>query len=226
VRRLLVVEDEADIREGLADFFTGRGFQVEAVATAEEASEQLSAATFTAVLLDLQLPGADGLDVLRGLRARGDDTPVLVVTARGAEPQRVDGLELGADDYVLKPFSVRELAARLDAVLRRAPARRATCRIGAATVDLDALEVRRGEGPPERLLQKEAELLAHLLRHAGRVLTREELLRDVWGFDRYPTTRTVDTHVFQLRKKLETEPEKPRHLLTVHGVGYRLVVEG
>ena len=221
MKRLLIVEDDASIRESLVDFFGMSASFVRAAADARSARVALGEADFDAVLLDLQLPDGDGLELLREMRRRGDHTPVLIVTARGAEEQRIHGLRAGADDYVLKPFSVHELAARIDAVLRRSGRSPTVVRIGEADVDFDAREIRRG-GRVERMLQKEAELLAFLLQHAGKTFRREELLREVWGYSETPTTRTVDTHVFQLRKKLEGSGSKPRHLVTVHGVGYRL----
>src|SRR5262245_28242615 len=173
------------------------------------------------VLLDLRLPDGDGLDVLRALRKGGDKTPVIVLTARGEVEQRVLGLQLGADDYVVKPFSVHELDARMQAVQRRAVQPAATLRLGAAEVDLAGHTVRRA-GAEHRLLPKEAELLGWLLRHRGQTCSRDDLLRAVWGYDATPTTRTVDTHVFQLRQKIEQDPARPEFLLTVHSVGYRL----
>jgi DNA-binding response OmpR family regulator len=220
VRRLLVVEDDPGIRESLIDFFTSREFTVDGVGDAEAAQEHLDTARYAAILLDLKLPRTDGLELLRALRQSGDRTPVLILTARGEEEQRLNGFAEGADDYIVKPFSLRELHARLEAVLRRSgPV--ATC-IGKADIDLDAHEVIK-DGVSHRLLGKEVELLAFFLRNVGRVLDRAEILREVWGYEQFPTTRTVDTHVFNLRQKIEETPERPRHLLTVHGVGYRLV---
>ena len=221
MRRLLVVEDEAGIRDSLVDFFAAREFVVDAAPSAERAHELWSAQGYSAVLLDLRLPGRDGLELLREMRQAGDRTPVLILTARGEEEQRIRGLECGADDYVVKPFSARELCARVEAVLRRSAEPAVKVRLGEAVVDLAAHEVERA-GVVYRLLTKEVELLGFLLRNPGRVLTRAEILREVWGYQSFPTTRTVDTHVFNLRRKLEPTPEKPSHLLTVHGVGYRL----
>ena len=223
MRRLLVVEDDQGIRESLVDFFSNRSYQVEGVEDAESADEKLAAQSYSAILLDLRLPGADGMEVLRQLRQRGDNTPVLILTARGEEEQRLQGFEGGADDYVVKPFSLRELDARLEAVLRRTGPQPTVLRIGSAEVDLGAHEIHRN-GTSTRLLAKEVELLAYLLRHAGRVVDRAELLREVWGYEQFPTTRTVDTHVFKLRQKLEETPDKPVHLMTVHGVGYKLLL--
>lgn len=221
MNHLLVVEDDASIRESLTDFFTARDWLVTACADRGAARQALRQQRFAMVLLDLRLPDGDGLDLLRELRKAGDKTPVIVLTARGEVEQRVLGLQVGADDYVQKPFSVYELDARIQAVQRRAEQPSAPLRLGDASVDLAAHTVRNGERE-HRLLPKEAELLAHLLRHRGRTCSREDLLRAVWGYDAMPTTRTVDTHVFQLRQKLEGDPAHPDWLLTVHGVGYRL----
>jgi len=221
VNQLLVVEDDQSIRESLVDFFRGRDWLVHGCSGRLEATHALSKQRFHMVLLDLRLPDGDGLDVLRSMRKAGDRTPVIVLTARGEVEQRVLGLQLGADDYLVKPFSVHELDARMQAVQRRAAQPAATLQLGAAEVDLAGHQLRR-DGHEHRLLPKEAELLAHLLRHRGQACSREDLLRAVWGYDATPTTRTVDTHVFQLRQKLERDPAHPEWLLTVHGVGYRL----
>ncbi len=221
--RLLIVEDEAGIRETLADFLHSREFHTVAVRTVADARSKLSKETFSVILLDLSLPDGDGLDVLRELRRSGTTTPVIILTARGSEVHRIRGLELGADDYVVKPFSVYELVARIRAVLRRSSSPSPSAiRIGDAEIDLNAFHVVRG-GETFKLAQKEAELLAFLLRAPGKAFRREDLLRSVWGYDSTPTTRTVDTHVFNLRKKIEPVPDEPRHLMTVHGVGYKLV---
>jgi DNA-binding response OmpR family regulator len=221
MNQLLVIEDDPSIRESLIDFFTGRDWLVQAAADVATAERLLRERQFDLVLLDLRLPDGDGLALLRAMRKRGLRVPVIVLTARGEVEQRVLGLQLGADDYVVKPFSVHELDARMQAVQRRAAQPTTTLRLGAAEVDLAGHAVRR-DGETFRLLPKEAELLAHLLRHRGRAQTRDELLRAVWGHDAMPTTRTVDTHVFQLRQKLEVDPSAPQLLRTVHGVGYLL----
>jgi two-component system alkaline phosphatase synthesis response regulator PhoP len=225
--RVLVIEDDGSIRESLVDFFRGRDWLVTACADRQAADAALAAQRFHMVLLDLRLPDGDGLDVLRVLRKRGDKTPVIVLTARGEVAQRVLGLQLGADDYVVKPFSTRELVLRMRAVLRRtegdtpgisAPERRV--RFGECEVDFAAYTVARGS---ERhgLSRRELELLRVFLENPGRVLSREKLLDTAWGRDDFPTTRTVDMHVLKLRKKIERDPESPLHIVTVHGVGYR-----
>ncbi len=224
MKQLLIVEDDPGIRESLVDFFRLRDYFVLEAASQAQAERMLADKDFAAILLDLQLPDGDGIDILRRLRQSGSDTPVLLVTARGEEKQRILGLEAGADDYLVKPFSAYELAARLAAVLRRSAGQQGLLRLGQSEIDLEGHEVRR-EGRACRLLQKEAELLRFLLRRPGQTFSREEILREVWGYDAAPTTRTVDTHVYELRRKIEDEPGHPRHLLTVHGVGYRLVLD-
>ncbi|MCK5944787.1 MAG: response regulator transcription factor [Planctomycetes bacterium] len=221
MNRLLVIEDDASIRESLVDFFVGRDWHVQACETVAGARQELSGQRFHMVLLDLRLPDGDGLDVLRRMRRSGDKTPVIVLTAHGETEQRVQGLQAGADDYVVKPFSVHELDARIQAVQRRVEQPASSLRLGDAEIDVAGHRVVR-DGDEHRLLPKEAELLAHLLRHRGQACSRDDLLRAVWGYDATPTTRTVDTHVFQLRKKIERDPKAPAWLLTVHGVGYRL----
>jgi len=221
VNQLLVIEDDASIRESLVDFFRGRDWLVHACSDLAAADRAITAQRFHMVLLDLRLPDGNGLDVLRRLRKAGDKTPVIVLTARGEVDQRVLGLQIGADDYVVKPFSVHELDARMQAVQRRAEQPAVTLQLGAVAIDLAGHSVRRGD-ETFRLLPKEADLLGHLLRHRGQTCSRDELLRAVWGYDATPTTRTVDTHVFQLRQKLERDPAHPELLLTVHGIGYRL----
>lgn len=221
MNQLLVVEDDPSIRESLDDFFTGREWLVTACEDIASAEQALRGHNFHMVLLDLRLPDGSGLDVLRRMRRSGDKTPVIVLTAHGETDQRVLGLQAGADDYVVKPFSVHELDARIQAIQRRVEQPATTVQVGHATIDLSGhtLQI---DDLQHRLLPKESELLGHLLRHRGQACTRDDLLRAVWGYDATPTTRTVDTHIFQLRKKLEHDPKQPEWLLTVHGVGYRL----
>lgn len=221
MNQLLVVEDDPSIRESLDDFFTDREWLVKACADVQSANAALEQHRFHMVLLDLRLPDGSGLDILRRMRKDGDKTPVIVLTAHGETDQRVLGLQAGADDYVVKPFSVHELDARIQAIQRRVEQPATTVTLGDAELDLAGHTLRRS-GSEHRLLPKEAELLAHLLRHRGQACTRDDLLRAVWGYDATPTTRTVDTHMFQLRKKIEHDPKQPEWLLTVHGVGYRL----
>ena len=221
--RVFIVEDSPMLRTRVQAMVASiPGAQVIGHAEdAESATRAILADAPDVVVLDLQLAKGHGLDVLRALRKDGDKTPVIVLTARGEVDQRVLGLQIGADDYVVKPFSVHELDARMQAVQRRAAQPAARIRLGAAEIDLAGHAVHRA-GAEHRLLPKEAELLAWLLRHRGQTCSRDDLLRAVWGYDATPTTRTVDTHVFQLRQKIEADPARPEFLLTVHGVGYRV----
>jgi two-component system response regulator VicR len=225
--RVLIVEDEASIRDGLADRFGREGFDVTAVATGEAAVAALEEDPFGLVLLDLMLPEMSGEEVLVGMRERGDRTPVIVVSARGREPDRVLLLTLGADDYVVKPFSVRELVARARAILRRAapPDAAERIRFGDVTVEPAAFLLRKGS-TAHPITATERGMLLLLWRRRGQAVPRTDFLREVWGYGRIPETRTVDFHIVRLRKKLEDDPDRPRYLVTVRGVGYRLDVEG
>ena len=224
MKKLLIVEDDMGIRESLEDYFKSLDYLVCATADQRAAQAALSKQSFTLVLLDLRLPDGDGLDILKSMRRDGNLTPVIILTARGEEEQRIHGLELGADDYLSKPFSLHELSARIDAVLRRTGSAAFSFSLGKAEIDLGSHEIL-FKGHRHRLIQKEAELLAFLYKNPGQVFRREVILREVWGYDATPTTRTVDTHIFNLRKKIEEEPENPKHIVTVHRVGYRLIVE-
>ncbi|MHC4956065.1 MAG: response regulator transcription factor [Planctomycetota bacterium] len=216
--RILIVEDEAPIREGLVERLAREGFRATGAATLADGMDRLEMRP-DLVVLDRRLPDGEGLDLLRELRERGLRTPVIVLSARGQPEDRVEGLEDGADDYVTKPFNLRELVARVRAVLGRADsgAEREGSRLpfGAYELDLGARLLRQGRQEIE-LRKTEFDLLLYLARNPGRAIPRNELLDRVWGYDRYPTTRTVDYHVLALRKKVD-----PRHILTVHGVGYR-----
>jgi len=223
--RVLLVEDEPGLVLTLGDRLRAEGYAVEHAADGDAGFERASTEPFDVVVLDVGLPKRDGFAVVRDLRARGVRTPVLMLTARGQVADRVVGLRLGADDYLVKPFDAAELVARLEALLRRAGrASPATGRhrFGEVTVDVGRAEVWRGDAPVE-LSAKEFGLLCHLLERRGHVVTRDDALREVWGYDTAPTTRTVDVHVAGLRQKLEADPSRPRHLLTVHGRGYKLV---
>ena len=223
--RILVIEDDPAILRGLAD---NLGYESHDVMTAPDGETGYSLALSQKpdlIVLDLMLPRMSGYEVCRKLRAGGMTTPIVMLTARGDEADRVVGLDLGADDYITKPFSVRELLARIRAVLRRAQAQGALpaeLRFDDVAVDFRRYEARKGTVPVD-LTRKEFGLLRVLAARAGEVVTRDDLLNEVWGYDATPTTRTVDNHVASLRAKLEENPSNPRHLLTVHGVGYRWV---
>jgi DNA-binding response OmpR family regulator len=228
--RILVIEDDAAIRTGLLDALALGGF---AASSAPDGTRGLEAALTTdwdLLLLDLMLPGMNGLDILEHVRESRPGSPVIILTARGDENDRVKGLRLGADDYVVKPFGARELLARVEAVLRRSPARPRdirTVQFTSGMVDLDRREVRFSSAAPDetrpQLSELEAELLAYLARNPTRAISREELLSHVWRVDpRGIETRTVDMHVARLREKLRDDPVRPRIILTVRGKGYML----
>lgn len=225
--RILVVEDEAPLRMALVDALSAEGFDVLEAADGEEGLAIALREGPDVVLLDLMLPKRDGFSVLRAIREDRLASAVVILSARGEEWDRVHGFEYGADDYVVKPFSTRELLLRLRAVLRRAggdvpgqPSAPGKVRVGDALVDLAAYSVER-DGRREGLSRKEIDLLRYFLAHPGQVLPRQKILDDVWGRDEFPTTRTIDMHVLKLRRKLGEDPDAPRFLLTVHGVGYR-----
>ena len=219
--RILLVEDDDSLRTVLVDALGSEGYEVVDVADGQVAYDHAVASRFDLIVLDLMLPGLDGHEVCRRLRGGGNDVPILMLTARGREEDRVRGLDLGADDYVVKPFSLKELLARVRARLR--PKQRLVptqARVGEADVDLTAMVVRR-DGQTCPLTKLEAGVLALFLSHPGEVLTRSRFLDTVWGYDRFPTTRTVDVHVARVREKLGDDAEAPRFIHTVHGVGYR-----
>ncbi|MBW7906096.1 MAG: response regulator transcription factor [Phycisphaerae bacterium] len=224
-RRVLVIEDDAAIRQGICDALALDGYRTLAAARADAGLKLALGEEIELLLLDLVLPGGDGLDILRRVRAERSTLPVIILTARGGESDRVRGLRLGADDYVVKPFSVRELLARVEAVLRRSPERPADVEafeIPGGTVDLARSEVRFSGGVREELSHHERELLRYLAGSAGRAISREELLARVWQLDaRGIETRTIDMHVARLRAKLRDAPE-PAVIATVRGKGYKL----
>jgi DNA-binding response OmpR family regulator len=224
--RLLLVEDDRTLRTGLTDALRGEEYEVVAAADGHEARSLLREKRFDLVVLDVMLPGPSGLELLRELRARDADTPVLLLTARGEEGDKVLGLELGADDYVTKPFSLRELLARVKAMLRRRERGDAALieqfALGDARIDLAAFTVMRA-GAAHTLSPKEAGMLRLLRQRTGRAVARADFLREVWGGVPFVGDRTIDTHMLNLRQKVEADAKAPRFLLTVHGVGYRLV---
>jgi len=220
---VLIVEDDTSLARGLAHNLEYEGYRVLSAGDAESALALLPEQEVDLIVLDVMLPRMSGLDLCRALRADQARTPIVMLTARGEEADRVLGLELGADDYVTKPFSVPELLARIKAVLRRTRQEEAApglCTFGTAEVDFQRFEARAG-GQPVHLSPKQFGLLQYLVRHEGRPVPRAELLDEVWGYDDPPTTRTVDNHVADMRAKLEEDPANPAHILTVHGVGYK-----
>src|SRR4051794_34595177 len=229
-KQILVVEDDAAIRRGLVDAL---GFAGYATLEASEGAAGLAAALESEcdlLLLDLVLPGRDGLTILREIRTARSPLPVIVLTARGAEDDRVRGLGLGADDYVVKPFSIKELLARIEAVLRRSPGRPPAVRripFEGGLADLERHEVRFDDGGRCELSEREWQLLQYLACHAGRAVSRDEVLARVWGLNPAGiTTRTIDMHIARLREKLRDDPGRPRIVLTVRGQGYMLAARG
>lgn len=223
--RVLVVEDEPGLCMGLCDGLRSEGFEVEERADGVSGLARAERGGLDALVLDLMLPGLDGLEVLGRLRRARRPVPVLILSARGEDADRIAGFEYGADDYVVKPAPLREIVLRLRAILRRAGEPQAgpedVAQFGAVAVDFAAYSLTRG-GRRHGLNRKEAELLKYFLAHAGATVDRNRLLVEVWGQERPASaSRTVDTHVFRLRKLIEEDPERPRHLLTVRGVGYR-----
>jgi two-component system, OmpR family, alkaline phosphatase synthesis response regulator PhoP len=224
--RVLLVEDEPGLVMTLTDRLIAEGYEVESVGNFASAIERGASATHDLILLDVMLPGGSGFDVCRSLRQKGVQTPILMLTARGQVVDRVVGLKLGADDYLVKPFDMAELLARLEALLRRAPTASATpdgFRFADIAVDFRRAEVTKN-GQRVELSAREFKLLRYFIEHRGATLSRDELLNEVWGYNAMPSTRTVDVHVAWLRQKLETNSRHPQHVITVHGLGYKFVV--
>jgi DNA-binding response OmpR family regulator len=223
--RTLVIEDDAAIRRGVVDALRAAGHQPTAAARGDEGLEQALTGDFDLVLLDLVLPGNSGWEILRVVRTAQPALPIIVLTACGAENQRVDGLQLGADDYVVKPFSLRELLARVDAVLRRSPRRSpAPTRVpfNGGVIDIASRSLTLTDGKTVELSEKEAAVLVFLAARAGQVVSREQLLAGVWGLNpKGLNTRTVDMHITRLREKLRDDAAQPRVLSTVWGRGYQ-----
>jgi two-component system response regulator VicR len=222
-KRLLVVEDDPALTRVLRDNLTFAGFEVECVVDGDEAVRKVRAAPPDLILLDVMLPGRDGFD-LCGVLRQGGRTPIIMVTARGQKADKVRGLELGADDYVTKPFHVEELLARIRAVLRRVRPAVDHLTLGAIEIDLTALRAS-VSGRTLHLTHREFEVLRYLAERHGRVVSRDELLREIWGYLDMPSTRSVDHAIARLRKKIEEDPHHPRFIHTVHGDGYCLTLE-
>lgn len=229
---VLAIEDDPAILRGLSDNLRFEGYEVVTATDGETGYRLERERKPDLILLDLMLPRMSGLELCRRLRGEGVRTPILMLTARSEEPDRVLGLDLGADDYVTKPFSVRELMARVRALLRRSqPGQDAVAedaglpdglRFGEAEIDFRSYEARVG-GKPVEMTRKEFAVLRYLASREGEVVTRDDLLNEVWGYESYPSSRTVDNHVAGLRAKLERDASQPEHIKTVHGVGYKFV---
>jgi DNA-binding response OmpR family regulator len=221
---ILIIEDEPDLRAGLQHNLAVDGFETAAAEDGREGLRLARECQFSMILLDLMLPEVGGLEVLQSLRDGGDRTPIIILSAKGQDLDKVRGLELGADDYVAKPFALAELTARIRAVLRRVHDDESIAQdvfeFPNLRVDFKRFTVNRS-GEEQQLSSFEAKILRMLIAHRGEVVTRRDLLTRVWGYVHLPTTRTVDNHIARLRKKIEEDVENPRHVITVHGMGYR-----
>jgi len=223
--KILIIEDDPHILLGLEEVLKSEGHETASCNRGDEAVAAVAKFQPALIVLDVMLPGASGYDICKLLRAKKNSTPVLMLTAKGQEIDKVVGLDLGADDYVTKPFGVRELLARIQALLRRSGKAveknypEQNFKIGSATIDPKSFQIKRGK-TVEELTEKELKLLQFFYAHAGEVLSRDKLLNEIWGYNYYGTTRTLDQVIVQLRKKLGDN--EPRHLLTIHGVGYKL----
>jgi two-component system alkaline phosphatase synthesis response regulator PhoP len=224
--KILLVEDEADLVKGLTLNLVDEGYEVVSAADGREGLRRAVEDAPDLVILDIMLPGMSGLDVCRELRQKKMSVPILMLTAKGEEIDRVVGLEIGADDYMSKPFSVRELLARIKAHLRREKREPRplpqTWLCGGVEIDFARFKVRRGGGEID-LTSLEVDILKYLIAHKGEVVSRDALLDKVWGYEQFPTTRTIDNHILKLRKKIEDDPSRPRHILSIYGEGYRFI---
>ena len=223
--KVLIIEDEPNMVLGLKDTCEYEGYEVSVARDGKEGLAKASAEKPDIILLDVMLPLMSGIDVCRTLRTRGIETPILMLTARGQEMDKVVGLEVGADDYVTKPFSIKELLARIRAHLRRAAKQVADIEsFNFGNVELNFKKyVARKSGEALDLSAREFEILRYLIRRRGEIVTRDQLLDEVWGYDSTPVTRTVDNHIARLRQKIERDPSDPKHIITVHRIGYRFI---
>ncbi|MBN1407245.1 MAG: response regulator transcription factor [Calditrichaceae bacterium] len=224
--KILIVEDEPQMRLGLKDNFEFEGYDVDFAEDGEKGLIAVQETDYDLIILDVMLPKISGFDLLKKMRNEGNDTPVIMLTAKGEEIDRVLGLELGADDYVTKPFSLRELLARVKAVLRRnkiiGDKEPQEYKIGNLNVNFAVYEAS-CDGNPVAMTHKEFEILKYFIDHAEQTISRDDLLRDVWGYETDITSRTVDNFILKLRQKIEFNPSHPRFILTVHGVGYKFI---
>lgn len=224
---ILIIEDEKEMALGLKDNLEYEGYDVQIADDGEKGLQMALENHPQLIILDIMLPRKSGFDVCKEIRANNISTPIIMLTARGEEIDKVLGLELGADDYITKPFSVREFLARVKAVMRRYdreehPEKGEPHQIGRLSIDFEHYVAKQGEAEIE-LTHKEFEILKYFYLHSDRAIHRDELIQRVWGYDAYPTSRTVDNHIVKLRKKVELDPAHPKHILTVHGIGYKFI---
>ncbi len=225
MKRILIIEDDPAIQRGLSDALTAEHFDVHVNGNGTDGLKTAQQKKLDLIILDIMLPGMNGFEICRELRAKGTDIPILMLTGKGEEMDKVLGLELGADDYLTKPFSIRELVARVKALLRRQSHVDQTLEevsFGEIHIDFVKQEATRG-AKPLHLTSREFALLKFMVAREGEVISRSTLLDEVWGYEQTPTTRTVDNFILSLRKKIEKTPSKPKHLLTVHTSGYKFV---
>lgn len=227
--KILIVEDEPDMRLGLKDNLEFDGYEVDSAENGKDGYEKIIINNYDLVLMDVMMPEMSGLEVCKQIRKEGIKIPVILLTAKGEEIDKVRGLELGADDYITKPFSLRELLARVKAVLRRAPEhntqvekKNSKIQIGLLTIDFSTF-IAISKNKPVQMSHKEFELLHYLWDKRNTVVTRDDLLNKIWGYEESPTTRTVDNFIVRLRQKIEKDPERPHIIITVHGIGYKLI---
>ena len=227
--KILIVEDEPDMRLGLKDNLEFDGYEVDSAENGKDGYEKIIKNNYDLVLMDVMMPEMSGFEVCKQIRKEGINVPVILLTAKGEEIDKVRGLEIGADDYITKPFSLRELLARVKAVLRRAPEHNAQVekknskiQIGLLTVDFSTF-IAISKNKPVQMSHKEFELLHYLWDNRNTVVTRDDLLNKIWGYEESPTTRTVDNFIVRLRQKIEKDPERPHYIITVHGIGYKLI---
>jgi len=224
--KILIIEDEEDLVKGLKLNLLDEGYEVDYALNGKEGLEKALNEKPDLILLDIMLPGMNGLEICKELRQKKMDIPILMLTAKGEEIDKVIGLEIGADDYISKPFSIRELLARVKAHLRRenrgGEVVPSVVQLETVKIDFGHYKVIRG-GDETDLTSLEVDVLRYLIEQDGKVVTRDMLLDKIWGYEKFPTTRTIDNHILKLRKKIEIDPNHPRHILTVYGGGYRFV---
>lgn len=226
--RILIVEDEPSMRLGLKDNLEFESFEVDLARDGEEGLAKIQAEKYDLILLDVMMPKLSGTEVCKIARKEGVTTPIIFLTAKGEEIDKVLGLELGADDYITKPFSLREMVARIKAVMRRTGSLQESSdqinefTLGRLWVDFAHYEAKL-DGKSEKMSHKEFEVLHYLINHKNEVVSRYTLLEEVWGYESTPTTRTVDNFILKLRQRIEENPNEPKHILTVHGAGYKLI---
>ncbi len=224
--RILVIEDEPEMQRGLRDNLEFEGYDVVVIGDGKKGLQTILDKKFDLILLDVMLPGMSGFDVCKKARAEGIITPIIMLTAKGEEVDKILGLEFGADDYITKPFSLRELLARLKAVLRRTPSEKISTAkkitLGLLEIDFDSYTASK-KGKSVALTSKDFEILRYLWQHQQQVISRDDLLKHVWGYDESISSRTVDNFIVKLRKNIEKDPSRPNHIVTIHGTGYKLI---